>query len=331
MPVVLITPEAMREQPHPYVPALLEAGFEIRYPKNPQFARGLGDAEEMVAELQGVHASIASGERYSREVLARLPQLRVIARAGVGYDRVDVSAATDHRVAITITPTSNHEAVAELAMALLFGVTKSIVSNDRRVRSGEWPRKLLMPMRGRTFGLVGLGRIGRSTALRAKALGMRVIAYETHPLESFVREHEIELVSFDEVVERSDFLSVHCPLTDATRGMFNRSVFSRMKPGSVFLNTARGPLMNEADLYEALTSGHLRGAGLDVYQQEPPSPDNPLFQLDNVVLSPHLAGTDEESLVAMGVEAADCIIRLSRGEWPEGAVVNAELREGWQW
>ncbi|MCA9206212.1 MAG: 3-phosphoglycerate dehydrogenase, partial [Planctomycetales bacterium] len=122
-----------------------------------------------------------------------------------------------------------------------------------------------------------------------------------------------------------------CPLTDATRGMFNRSVFSRMKPGSVFLNTARGPLMNEADLYEALTSGHLRGAGLDVYEQEPPSPDNPLFQLDNVVLSPHLAGTDEESLVAMGVEAADCIIRLSRGEWPEGAVVNAELREGWQW
>jgi phosphoglycerate dehydrogenase-like enzyme len=281
--------------------------------------------------LQEAAAVIAGGEVLTANVLSGSPQLRVVARAGVGYDRVDVPAATACGIPVTITPTSNHEAVAELALALLFAVTKSIVVNDRHVRSGNWPRKLLTPLRGHTFGVFGLGRIGRSTAVRAAALGMKVIATEKYPDPDFAREHGVRLVDFDTLLAESDYLSIHCPLTDETRGLFNKRVFDKMKRGSVLINTARGTLVCESDLLEALQSGQLAGAGLDVYEQEPPSVDNPLFQLDNIVASPHLAGTDQDSLVGMGVEAADCIIKLYRGVWPEGAVVNDELRDGWKW
>jgi len=331
MPTALIVPEAMREAPGPFVDVLRDAGFEIRYPKNSLLARGILSQEETIDELSVADATIASVEKYSEAVLGALPKLRVVARCGVGYDAVDVAAVTRRNIALTITPNANHEAVAELTLALLLGATKYIVSNDKKVRSGLWPRKLPMPIRGKTIGIFGLGRIGRSLAVRAAALGMHVLATEQFPNHDFVRAKEIELVDLDTLLARSDFVSVHAPLTDATRGLFNKTVFAKMKRGSIFLNTARGGLMVEADLLEALRSGHLRAAGLDVFEREPPAPDNPLFELDNVVLSPHIAGGDETSLVAMGVEAAQCIVSLYRGQWPEGAVVNSELRDRFQW
>jgi phosphoglycerate dehydrogenase-like enzyme len=310
---------------------LRAAGFEVRYPKNRYLARGLCGEQETIEELQAAAAVLAGGEHYCEAVLAALPNLRVIARVGVGYDRVDVAAATARGIPVTITPKSNHEAVAELALALLLALTKSIVVNDKHVRAGNWPRKLLTPLRGRTFGVFGLGRIGRSTAVRAAALGMKVIAADKYPDEEFAQQHNIRLVDFDTLLAESDYLSIHCPLTEETLGLFNKQVFDKMKRGAVLVNTARGKLVVESDLLEALRCGQLRGAGLDVYEQEPPSPDNPLFQLDNIVASPHLAGTDESSLEGMGIEAADCIIQLYRGQWPEGTVVNDELREGWKW
>jgi D-3-phosphoglycerate dehydrogenase / 2-oxoglutarate reductase len=249
----------------------------------------------------------------------------------VGYDRVDVPAATARNVVVTITPTSNHEAVAELTLALLFAVTKSVVRNDRAVRAGQWPRQLLLPVRGQKLGILGLGRIGQSVARRAAALGMRVLATESQPDRAFIDQHGVALMAFDDLLAESDVVSVHCPLNEATRGLFNRRTLQRMKSGSIFLNTARGGLVHEPDLVEALTHGPLYGAGLDVFAVEPPAEENPLLALDNVVVSPHLAGADERSMVAMGVEAADCIIRLYRGQWPTGAVVNDQLQDRWRW
>jgi D-3-phosphoglycerate dehydrogenase len=331
MPTVLITPESMREVPAPYVKILRDAGFQIRYPKNPLLARGFTSEAEVIDELSGIDATIAGGgESYSSDVLAKSPTLRIIARCGVGYDRVDVPAATARNIPVTITPNSNHEAVAELMLALLFAATKSIVVNDKEVRAGRWPRQMLIPIRGKTLGIFGLGRIGCSVARRAISLGLKVIATETFPNLDFCRSHQIELIEFNDLLSRSDFLTIHCPLNDATRGMFNRDVFSRMKRGAVLINTARGKLVVEADLIEALKSGQLRAAGLDVFELEPPDPKNPLFQLDNVVCSPHLAGTDDLSLEAMGVEAATYIVQLFRGQWPDGAVVNKELCSNWK-
>jgi D-3-phosphoglycerate dehydrogenase len=331
MPVAQISPEAMQHKAAPYVDILRSAGFTIRYPQNPHFARGLCDEAATVAELQGVNAVIATAENYSAAVLRALPELRVVARAGVGYDRVDVPAATALGIPVTITPTANHEAVAEFALALLFAVTKSIVAWDKQTRAGGWPRESRMPIRGKTIGIVGLGRIGKSMAVRCLALGMKVVAAEQFPDRAFLAKHGVELVEFDELLARSDFITIHCPLNEQTAGLFNRRAFAKMKPGGVLINTARGKLVVEADLLAALESGQLAGAGLDVFEQEPPSPDNPLFRLDSVVVSPHIAGNDELSLENMGIEAAECIAKLYRGEWPEGAVVNNELKGKFKW
>ncbi len=332
MPVALITPEAMREKPAPYVDILRDAGFEIRYPKNPIFTRGHCSVEETIDELSVASAVIAGGEVFSEQALAALPNLRVIARSGVGYDKVNVPAATKYGKVVTITPTANHAAVAEHAFALIFAFAKSIVPNDVGLRAGRWPGGFLTrPVRGQILGIVGLGRIGRSTAVRGIALGMNVIAYETMPNHDFVKQHGIELVNFDTVLARSDYLSLHCPLNEQTRGLMNRETFAKMKRGSVFINTSRGGLQVEADLIEALRSGHLSGAGLDVFEQEPTSPQNPLFQFENVVLSPHIAGTDTKSMEDMGIEAAQCIVTLYKGGWPDEAALNSELKGRWKW
>ncbi|MFT5525330.1 MAG: D-3-phosphoglycerate dehydrogenase [Pirellulaceae bacterium] len=331
MPKVMITPEALRESNGPEVEVLQNAGFEVVYPQDPYFARGNGGEQQTVAELTGFDAVIASGEQYTEAVLQQLPGLRVIARCGVGYDRVDVPAATRHRIPLTITPNSNHEAVAEMTISLLMAVTKFTILNDQNVRGGQWSRRLPRPLRGNTFGLLGLGRIGRSTAIRARAFSMRLIAHERFPDMDFVNRHEIELVDLDTLLAEADFLSIHCPLNDETQGMFCAELFHKMKRGAVLLNTARGKLVVESDLVEALDSGQLSGAGLDVFDPEPPAVDNPLLKMDNVVCSPHVGGTDQLSMVAMGVESAECIVKLHQGGWPDGAVVNQEIQEGWSW
>ncbi len=331
MPAVLITPEALIDKPGKNTEVLEAAGLEIRYPKNHQLVRGLTSEEELIAELQGCAAIVAGGEYLTASAIAALPELRVIARCGVGYDRVDVDAATARTIPVTITPTANHEGVAEHALSLLFAVAKTVVKTDRALRAGHWPRTLTRPLRSTTIGLVGLGRVGRSMALRCLALGMKVIASDVAPPRAFVDEHGIELVDRDTLLARADWVSLHCPLTPETRNSFDADCFAKMRFGSAFINTARGEIVVEEDLVAALLSGHLGGAGLDVFQTEPPPPDHPLLGLENVVVTPHLSGLDEISMRNMGIEACECIARLYRGEWPEGAVVNAQLRHGWRW
>ena len=330
-PTVFITPEALIGDRGPWVIMLEEAGFRVRYPEDSTFTRGLCGPEETVRVLSVASAVIAGGEYFTPPVLAELPRLRVIARSGVGYDRVDVSAATARGIPVTITPTANHESVAETTFALMLALAKRFVVNDARTRSGQWAKGTSEPIRGQTLGILGLGRIGRSTAVRGRAFRMNVIATESYPDKAFVQQNGIELVDFDSLLARSDYLSIHCPLNKETQGLFNRKVFAKMKPRSNLINTARGGLVVEADLLEALKSGHLAGAGLDVFEREPALSDNPLFQLENVVVSPHIGGNDTLSQENMAIEAADCIIKLSHNQWPSGAVVNDQLREKWKW
>ena len=331
MPVVLITPEAIVNVRGPWVSILEEAGLTIAYPEDPTFTRGLYSAADTIRVLKPAAAVIAGGEYFTPEIQAGLPNLRVIARAGVGYDKVDVPTATSRKIAVTITPTANHEGVAEQAFALIFAIAKGVVVNDARTRAGQWSVGCTAPLRGKTLGLFGLGRIGRSTAVRGRAMGMTVIACETYPDLAFAKQHGVELVDFDALLARSDYLSLHCPHNAQTDRMFNRDLFARMKQGSVLINTSRGRLVAEADLLVALQQGHLGGAGLDVFENEPATADNPLFALKNVVFSPHLGGGDKLSQDNMAIEAAECIAKLYRGEWPTGAVVNDELRSDWKW
>ena len=331
MPCVLITPEAFRDVEGRHTDILKEAGFEIAYPKNPEFTRGLCAEEECIDELSVADALIAGSEFVTASMLDRLPRLRVIARSGVGYDRIDVPAATARNVLVTITPTAVHEAAAEHALALLFAISKNIIGGDRATRAGQWPRTLIDPIRGKTIGILGLGRIGRSMAIRSAALGMTVIAHDPFPNEAFARENDIELVDFDTLVERCDVLTIHCPNSRDTVGMINRQVFERMKATAILINTSRGPIVNERDLIAALRDESIKGAGLDVYEVEPPEKDNPLFEMDNVVLTPHAAGSDSLAMRNMAIESASCVAKLHRGEWPENAVINDQLRDSWKW
>jgi phosphoglycerate dehydrogenase-like enzyme len=331
MPTVLITPEALRDQDGPHIDILKEGGFDISFPADTTLARGHHNDDEVVKQLAGVSAAIASGETYNHNILSRLPEYKVIARCGVGFDKVNVAEATSLNVPLTITPNSNHEAVAELSLMLLLAAAKNLREMDNICRAGRWDRVLPRPIRGLTAGIVGLGRIGRSTALRYKAMGMKLMAYDQYPHMEFIEEHGVELVKLDQLLAQADVVSVHCPLNDETRNMFNADLFGQMKNDAIFINTARGGLVVEEDLYDALRNGKLHSAGLDVFQQEPPQADNPVFTLDNAVFSPHVAGTDQKSLSDMACEAATYIVALSRNEWPSGSVINQELAANWDW
>ena len=331
MPTVLISSDGRLDPQAPHVRLLREAGFDIRYTKGLEFPRGHAGDQAVIEQLLGVAAVLAWGERYTAAVLAALPELRVIARIGVGLDSVDIPAATERGIAVTVTPTANHEAVAEHAMALLFAIAKSIPRDDKAIRAGQWPVELHQPIRGKTFGIIGLGRIGRAAAVRALGMGMQVIAAEKYPDLAFVKQHGIELLDLDALLGRSDYVSLHCPLSEETRGLINADRLAKMKPDGVLINTARGGLVVEKDLLAALTAGQLRAAGLDVFEQEPTATDNPLLRLDNVVVSSHTAGTDTLAMRDMGIEAARCVIDLSQGRWPDQASVNHELKGTWKW
>lgn len=328
---VLVTPEGIRHCNGPHLAVLRNAGFEVRYPRDPGFTRGLSSEAETIEELSVANALIAGGELITADVLDAVPNLRIIARLGVGYDSVDIPAATERGVPVTVTPTTIQDAVAEHTLALLFAVVKRLTFADRRLRDGQWPRELIGPIRGNTIGIVGFGRIGRATAVRARALGMTVLTCDVNPDAQVASEIGVELVDFETLLGRSDIVSIHCPLADTTRGLFNKRVFAKMKRGSYLINTARGPIVVESDLVEALREGHLAGAALDVFEAEPTPTDNPLFDFDNVVLTPHSAGWDAQAQRDAAAEAAECIAKLRRGEWPEGAVVNDVLRSTWRW
>jgi len=327
VPSVMIFIQFLQDPNGPHVKLLREAGLEVRFPPRPDIT----DEEENIRVLQGISATIAGGEPYSRRVMAALPDLRVISRWGVGVDRVDLEAVTDSNAVVAITPSANHEAVAEHAVALLLAVSRFLVQRNDEIHRGLWERRCSLPLREKTLGLVGLGRIGRSVVVRAEAFRMRLLAHEAFPDREFARRHGIELVDLDTLLARSDYVTLHVPLTEETRGLINRRTLSRMKPGALLVNTSRGGLVVEEDLVDALKSGHLGGAGLDVFVQEPIQGDHPLLNLDNVLVSDHTAGIDTRSVEAMAVDAARNIVELYGGGWPAAAVANPAVRETWKW
>ena len=318
----LIAPMTLATLEGPFKEILKEAGFSLAYPPKPaQMVE-----EELLQELKGVTATLAGSEPYTRKVFETHPALRVIARHGVGFDAVDLAAATDHGVAVCTVPGTNQDAVAEFTFGLMLGIAKDIVLHNSVVKAGRWPRRVNLPLRGRTLGIAGLGRIGKAVAVRGECFGMPLLAYEPYPDLEFVKKHGIKLVSFEELLAQSDWVTLHVPLTSESKHLINKKTLALMKPTAFLVNTARGGLVCEADLCEALRNKTIGGACLDVFEQEPPAKDNPLFSFDNVVLAPHAAGVDLKSRDDMAFAAASAIVALSKGEWPAHQVVNPEVR-----
>lgn len=322
MPRVLIGPATLAGVEGAFLERLRSAGFEPVYPKR----RAQMNEAELFEILAGVDASLAGSEPYTARVLEAHPQLRIIARVGVGFDAVDLKAATERGVPVTITPGTNQDAVAEHTFALILALAKNLIPQHQGTVAGKWPRQANLPLRGRSLGLAGLGRIGKAVAVRGAAFGMKLLAHETYPDQDFVRRWGVTLLSWEELLAQSDFLSLHIPATPAARYIICKSALDRMKPTAFLVNTARGTLVNEADLLDALRQGRLAGAGLDVFEQEPPGM-LPLFELPNVVATPHAAGVDLQSRDDMALSAAEAVVDLFRGIWPGEKVVNPEVRE----
>ena len=258
---------------------------------------------------------VRSGTKVTKEVIEAAKKLKIIGRAGVGVDNIDVNAATQKGIVVANAPGGNSVSTAELTLAMIFSVARKIPQAVQSVKSGKWERKKFLgtELRGKTLGVVGLGRVGYEVAKRARALEMSVIAYDPYINEEKAREIGVELVEFEELIKRSDFITIHVPKTKETEGMFSKREFELMKDGAFIINCARGGIVDEAALYEALKEGKISGAALDVYQSEPPSPDNPLLKLDNVVTTPHIGASTKEAQISVGLTIAEEILNVYRG------------------
>jgi D-3-phosphoglycerate dehydrogenase len=323
MPTVLVTAPGVTGPDDPRLQPLLDAGWKIRTHRWPG---GRPGEEEVVELVQGNDVVIASAnERYTPAVIARADTLKHIARWGVGFETVDVPAATSNGVLVTTTQGSNHWAVADQAFALMLAVARRTVELDKLARTRKWARPLSRDVWQKTLGIVGLGRIGKGVAQRASGFEMKVLAYEPYPDLEFCKQWHVELVSLDEVFERSDYVTLHAPGEGGNQGLVNRDRLALMKPTSVLINTARGVLVDEDALYAALVSGQIAGAGLDVRVAEPPEDDR-FEALTNVVLTPHASGSTEEAQAASAVMVVDSILQAARGELPHG-LLNPEVWE----
>lgn len=283
--------------------------------------------EELLARARGKEAVLALlTERIDGEFLdAAGPQLKIVANMAVGYDNVDVAAAREHGVLITNTPGVLTETTADLAWALMLAAARRVGEAERYVRDGHWgtwsPSLLLgVDIYGKTLGIFGMGRIGQAVARRALGFNMRVIYHNRHRVElELEQELRAEYVSFGTLLTESDFLSVHCPMTDDTRHRFSAAEFEVMKPTAVFVNTARGPIVHEPSLAEALKERRIFAAGIDVFEDEPhvyPS----LLQCEKAVLIPHLGSATQETRAAMANKATDNLIACLQGRTPPNIV-----------
>jgi len=298
---------------------------------------GVRDEDELIREAREADAVIVLGmQPYTRRVMENLPRCRHICVIGIGYDGVDVPAATELGILVSNNPFYCLDEVSDHAMSLILACARKLFPLCGAVREGKWEsvespyiRQVATPMfrlRGRTLGLVGFGRIPRTLTPKAKAFGLRVIAYDPYVPPEAAREMGVELVPLERLLEESDFISVHAALTPENRKMFGREQFRRMKPTAYFVNTARGGLVDEAALVEALEKGWIAGAALDVTDPEPIEKDSPLLKMPNVIVTPHHAWYSVESEEHLWRWPLEEVVLVARGELPRG-LVNPQVKE----
>lgn len=268
---------------------------------------------------------LPAGLFVTEALLNHCPRLKGVSSSGAGYDTIDVAACQARQITVVNQAGGNANSVAEMALGLLLAVSRKIVESDRvLVAQHASSREALMghEVAGKTLGLIGIGHIGRRFAQIATALGINVLAYDPYLTSQDIDERQAQPVSLDTLLAQADIVSLHCPLNNDTRNMFNADRFRAMKPGAIFISTARGGIHNEADLHAALNSGHLAGAGLDVWRQEPPAADNPLLGHPGVVATFHTAGVSHEGRHNVARMAAGQILLMAEGKTPPHVVTS---------
>ncbi len=273
--------------------------------------------EELAQKIKDFDALIVrSGTQVTKEVIGAADNLKVIGRAGVGVDNIDIHAATQKGIIVLNAPEGNTIAAAEHTIAMMLSLSRNIPSASNSVKRNEWERKKFMgvEIKDKVIGIIGFGRIGREVAKRVRAFGMRVLVYDPYLSRETARSKGVELVDFEILLKTSDFITLHVPLTDKTRNMIDREEFAIMKPGIRIINCARGGIINEEALYEAIKQGIVAGAALDVFEIEPPTKDNRLLTLDNVIATPHLGASTREAQENVSLDVVKDVLRALKGE-----------------
>jgi D-3-phosphoglycerate dehydrogenase len=313
--VVLIIDENI----HPDGIDLLRNKFDLRHLPH------TATIEELIVAAPGCRAIfIRRGKQVGRSLMESMPQLSIVVRHGVGYDSVDVAAATEHGIAVGITPV-NATSVSEHVFGMLLGLTRRIIDAQVSMRAGQWEPGSLVgsELNGKTIGIVGLGRVGSRVARIAKAFNMRVLAFDPFVQDNRFKEIGVERMAMDDLLADADIVTLHCDLTDESRNLIDADAIGRMKNTAVVINAARGMILDEAALVMALNEGRLAGAAIDTFEEEPVDPEHPLLKMDNVVMSPHVAGQAQEVLRNSSLAGAEAITRELRGERPDH-IINPE-------
>lgn len=263
---------------------------------------------------------VRSRTKVNRQILAQAPKLRAVGRAGAGVDNIDVEACTSRGILVMNTPGGNSVSAAEHTLALLLALARNIPQANESLKSGHWKRPDFegVELKGKTLGILGLGKIGREVARRVRALGMHILAYDPYVSERVVKDQDIRMALLEEVLSASDFVSLHAPLNNSTRGMMNAARIGQMRPGAALINCARGELVDDNALYEALVEGRLSGAALDVFSTEPPT-DFRIIRLPNVIATPHIAASTREAQEKVGQEIAQTLVEY----FTRGTIQNA--------
>lgn len=320
-PLVVVTDSVFPDlQPAKQVLADIDA--EVRLAPEPT-PEAIAEAARQADGLLVTYAKVGA------DVIDRLERCQIIARFGIGVDNVDIGAASASGIMVTRVPDYCIDEVSDHALALLLALARKVPQANQTVQEGQWAVSAVVPLhrlRGRTLGLVGFGQIPRALAPKAQAFGLQVLAHDPYVDAGVAAEEDVELVSFQELLQRSDYVSIHAPLTDETHHMFDAAAFRQMRPGAFLVNTARGPLVEVEALITALDESQIAGAALDVLPQEPPAADSPLLGRPDVILTPHVGFYSEESLRELQTKAAEEVARVLRGQAPRYPVNAEELK-----
>lgn len=301
---ILVTPRSFAKHDPKPMEMLQEKGFEIV--KNP-YPRPLTEEEisELIKDVDGV---IIGVDPLNKSVLERAEKLKAISKYGVGVDNIDIEYAKQKGIKVSRTVGANFDAVADFAICLMLAVARKIVVIDRECRKSNWNKIMSLEIYGKTLGIIGTGHIGKGVAKRARGFDMNIIAYDVFHDEEFAKEYGVKYVPLEELYRKADIITLHVPLLEETKNMIGKKEFNMMKKNAILINTARGGLIDEDALYEALKNNVIYGAGIDVFEQEPPK-NQKLFELDNIVISSHSGASTYEAVDKMGIMAVENLIR----------------------
>jgi D-3-phosphoglycerate dehydrogenase len=315
----------LSQEIHPEGRKIIDGKFDIVLPPDTSQA----SLEAAVRDVEGIILRTTSA--VTRKVIESAPKLKIVSRTGAGVDNVDIAAATERGILVCNLPAVNNLSVAEHAVAMIMSLAKALPAMDKAVRVGEWKFRntnAAVELEGKTLGIVGMGNIGSLVAKKCRhGLGMRVLAYDPYVADRFKDEDYEFSPTLDRVFAEADFVTLHCPNIPETRGMITRDLLYSMKSGACFVNCARGGVVDEGALIDLLKEKRIAGAGIDVFETEPPAPDNGLPGLDNVILSPHAAALTKEASIRMSVEAARAVEDYFAGRLPK-YIYNAKVLEG---